>query len=266
MAGYRQFHTQFWKDDWVIDLDPLERYLFCYLFTNELSSISGLYKLPMRVIINETGLDQEFIEAAFRKFQAAQRILYADGVMWVVNMAKFHRNASPKTMTKVKADVNMVPDCTAKKAYLYHAATQKYPTDTVSIPIPESVSVNKDKAEAEAKGEPKPKAPEPLPLPERPLVYALYEREIGVLTPMISDALRDAEKTFPIEWFEPAMKEAVDHNVRNWKYVETILKRWKVDGFQSVKGKPNGRGPLSEDQKLEIAQQALYGSGNGISP
>ena len=142
MAGYRQFHTKFWKDEWLIELEPKERYLFIYLFTNDLSSISGIYKIPKKVIANETGLTPEFIESTFKKFQDAQKIMYADGVLWVVNMMKYHRNASPQTMKKVNSDIADIPDCQVKKAYIYHSETGIYSIDMVSIPSSESVSVS----------------------------------------------------------------------------------------------------------------------------
>lgn len=135
MAGYRQFHTKFWKDEWLIDLEPLERYLFTYLFTNDLSSISGIYKLPYKVILNETGLEPEFIDRTLKKFEDAKKVLYRDGVMWVVKMGQHHKNASPKTMTKVYADVALIGDCQVKRAYQYYQETGIYCIDTVSIPI-----------------------------------------------------------------------------------------------------------------------------------
>lgn len=150
MAGYRQFHTQFWKDEWVIELDPLKKYLFTYLFTNELSSISGLYKLPIKVIINETGLEKDFILSALKEFQEAKKIAYADNVLWVVNMRKFHENASPHTMKKVTNDINDIPDCAVKKAYQYYQETGIYSIDTVSIQNSESVSVIKSLSVSES--------------------------------------------------------------------------------------------------------------------
>jgi hypothetical protein len=144
MAGYRQFHTKFWKDEWVIDLDPLKKYLFCYLFTNELSSISGIYKLPMKVIENETGLDKKFIVSTLAEFQNAKKIAYQDNVMWVVSMRKLHKNASPTTMTKVDNDIADIPDCLVKQAYLYYQETEIYSIDTVSILNSESLSKSKN--------------------------------------------------------------------------------------------------------------------------
>ncbi len=65
---------------------------------------------------------------------------------------------------------------------------------------------------------------------ERPNIYRLYEENIGPLTPLISDALREAELNFPAEWIEEAMKKAVLNNARHWRYVEAILTRWKEKG------------------------------------
>ncbi len=61
-------------------------------------------------------------------------------------------------------------------------------------------------------------------------IFKLYEENIGALTPLLSDMLREAEKKYPGAWFEEAFEIAVSRNVRNWKYVEAILTRWKENG------------------------------------
>lgn len=71
---------------------------------------------------------------------------------------------------------------------------------------------------------------EPVPLQVRPNIYKLYEANIGPLTPMIAEILREDETTYPLEWIEDAIGEAVQHNARNWKYVRAILKTWKEKG------------------------------------
>jgi len=65
---------------------------------------------------------------------------------------------------------------------------------------------------------------------ERPNVFKLYEENIGPLTPMIADALKDAENIYQPEWIADAIEVAVKNNKRNWKYCEAILKRWKEEG------------------------------------
>jgi DNA replication protein len=61
-------------------------------------------------------------------------------------------------------------------------------------------------------------------------IFKLYEENIGPITPLLSDMLREAEKNYPSEWFEEAFEIAVSRNIRNWKYVEAILARWKEKG------------------------------------
>jgi DNA replication protein len=65
---------------------------------------------------------------------------------------------------------------------------------------------------------------------ERPNIFRLYEENIGPLTPLIADALREAEEAYPLDWIEEAMRKAVLNNARHWRYVETILTRWKEKG------------------------------------
>ncbi len=67
-------------------------------------------------------------------------------------------------------------------------------------------------------------------LPERPNIYKVYEEHFGSLTPLISDALKEAEKDYPPEWVVEAIEVAVKANKRNWRYAEGILKRWESEG------------------------------------
>lgn len=65
---------------------------------------------------------------------------------------------------------------------------------------------------------------------ERPTIYRLYEENIGPLTPMIAEALRDAEQTYPTEWIQDALQIAVESNVRRWRYIAAILQSWQENG------------------------------------
>jgi DnaD/phage-associated family protein len=70
-------------------------------------------------------------------------------------------------------------------------------------------------------------------------IFKLYEENIGALTPLLSDMLREAEKNYPAAWFEEAFEIAVSRNIRNWKYVEAILARWKEKGKDERKDQQN---------------------------
>jgi DNA replication protein len=65
---------------------------------------------------------------------------------------------------------------------------------------------------------------------EKPNIFLLYEQHIGPLTPMIAESLREAEGEYPAEWIEDAFRIAVENNVRNWRYIYTILENWKKEG------------------------------------
>lgn len=65
---------------------------------------------------------------------------------------------------------------------------------------------------------------------ERPTIFTLYEQNIGVLTPMIADELRDAERHYPADWIADAFREGVECNKRNWRYIVRILERWRIEG------------------------------------
>jgi len=79
---------------------------------------------------------------------------------------------------------------------------------------------------------------------ERPNIFVLYEQNIGLLTPLIAEELRDAEKTYPQDWIEEAMRIAVERNVRRWRYVRAILERWATEG----RGKAEGKRWYSEEE------------------
>ena len=74
---------------------------------------------------------------------------------------------------------------------------------------------------------------------ERPNIFRLYEENIGPLTPLVADMLKEAEDLYREEWFEEAFAIAVKNNKRNWKYVEAILKRWKAEGKNGKKDQQN---------------------------
>ena len=59
-----------------------------------------------------------------------------------------------------------------------------------------------------------------------PTVFRLYEQNMGPLTPLIADRLIKALETYPTEWIEEALGEAVAYNRRSWRYVARILENW----------------------------------------
>jgi len=67
-------------------------------------------------------------------------------------------------------------------------------------------------------------------LEEPPDIFTMYEQNIGMLTPIIADELREAEKLYPESWLRDAIKEAAALNKRNIRYITRILERWSSEG------------------------------------
>lgn len=73
---------------------------------------------------------------------------------------------------------------------------------------------------------------EPEPQPERPTVFAEYERQFGLtLTAGIADVLKAMVADYGEDWTRDALGIATVSGKRgNLRYVEGILRRWKIEG------------------------------------
>ena len=69
-----------------------------------------------------------------------------------------------------------------------------------------------------------------VPAEELPDIFALYEQNIGLLTPLVADELKEAERLYPPEWLRDAIREAALHNKRSIKYISKILENWSAEG------------------------------------
>ena len=67
--------------------------------------------------------------------------------------------------------------------------------------------------------------------PERKAnIFTLYEENIGMLTPLLAEEMKEAEQNYPWSWVEEAFKIAVGHNKRSWRYIDATLRRWATEG------------------------------------
>jgi DnaD/phage-associated family protein len=77
-------------------------------------------------------------------------------------------------------------------------------------------------------------SPNEPPTDERPAVLTLYEQNIGLITPMLLEELREAEERYPPHWIVDAIREAVRANARSWRYIKKVLERWAAHGRQDA--------------------------------
>ena len=87
-------------------------------------------------------------------------------------------------------------------------------------------------------------------------VYDAIHGNMGqTVTPMVAEDIKDyLADGCPPEWMVDAIKEAVDHNARTWKYVKTIIDRWLKEGRGD---KPKVAPPKASDIYVAIPTKPL---------
>lgn len=85
---------------------------------------------------------------------------------------------------------------------------------------------------------------------ERSNIFALYEDNIGMLSPLIAEQLKEAERQYPAQWVVEAFREAVSQNKRSWRYIQRILERWEREGrgHAGTGRYPEKGGPFEESR------------------
>ena len=98
---------------------------------------------------------------------------------------------------------------------------------------------------------------------DRPVLITLYEQNIGLVTPMLIDELREAEDRYPMHWIEDAIREAVRANARSWRYISKVLERWAAHGRQDA---PNrAERPIDVDKYTNGSYGDLFRRGSDTS-
>lgn len=243
MANYRQIHTQIWRDNWFLDLEPDEKLLFIYLFSNDNSNLAGLYELHERIIQLETGLDKKRINEIVSKLEGDGKVFYRDGVVWIVNMQKYHSNAGEKVKRNIELIVESIPDCEVKRKYSIANGIELEDTLSVSEDTL-SYSKSKSKLNSNSKTEEETEEVKSGAGDEKfSDVAKAYEDVCGVLNSVTADKLKLAYSEYEPSWIVDALKETAVQNKRSWAYTEAILKRWQKEGRNSK------RAPVKPDER-----------------
>lgn len=107
MARYRQIHTSFWQDPFILDLTPEEKYFYLYLMTNSKVTQCGIYQLPKRIAEAETGYTRETVDKYIARFVEYGKILYDESSKEIMIRNWMRHNAinSPKVKACLKKEL-----------------------------------------------------------------------------------------------------------------------------------------------------------------
>lgn len=109
MALNRYFNTSFWKDNYIVDLDPTEKLLFNYLFTNAKANIAGVYEIHVREIAFDTGIDKDMVPKLIGRFSNDGKLFYVNGWIILVNALK-HQKLNPNIVIGIRTQYEALPD------------------------------------------------------------------------------------------------------------------------------------------------------------
>lgn len=104
----RYINTRFWSDNFVSELNPLDRYLFLYFLTNEHTNICGIYEIPLRTISFETGIEMDMLKKMIKRLEG--KIFYVDGWVYIKNFVKHQRNDNESVRKGVINAKNLIPE------------------------------------------------------------------------------------------------------------------------------------------------------------
>ncbi|WBF54880.1 DnaD domain protein [Lysinibacillus sp. JK80] len=139
MAKYRNVHTTFWDDGFVLDLTPEEKYFYLYLMTNGNTTQCGIYELPYRVIEMHTGYNRETVQKLLQRFVEYGKITYNESTKEIMlnNWAKYNFINSPKVKKCIEKELLAVKHLPFVRNYVTSLEQLGYRIDTVSILLEE---------------------------------------------------------------------------------------------------------------------------------
>lgn len=141
METSRMVRSRFWKDSFIQGkLNPLDRYLFLYLITNDKTNISGIYEIPMKFIAMETGLDISELERSMFP-RLSEKIEYFDGWVIIKNFQKHQNLKSASIKTAIFKELSKVSEKVLKQAISIGYIDGVYTVSTPSREVQEQVQV-----------------------------------------------------------------------------------------------------------------------------
>lgn len=92
----RLFYTKFWDDSFIRELTPNEKLLFVYYLTNPRINIIHCYECSTSTTSYETGIPIEEVKKANDKFSKANKILFRNGLVYLVNAVRYQKYEGEK--------------------------------------------------------------------------------------------------------------------------------------------------------------------------
>ncbi|OAA85402.1 DnaD domain-containing protein [Clostridium coskatii] len=302
MAKYRQLHTDFWNDGFVLDLTPEEKFFYIYLMTNSNTTQCGIYELPKRIIETQTGYNRETVDKLLLRFQEYKKIYYLDETkeIMILNWIKYNKPNNLNAVKCVNRELKNVKNKEFVSLFYKQCLNEELDIESIfdgieienfadsgnedtelkeplTSPlggaykelVSKEVISNKQKIinnKQEVRSNKS--AGEETPFNTYSTVLAFFEENIHSAGEAEREKLRMWSGVIDCDVIILAVEEALKYNARNINYVGRILQSWRRKGLKTandVKEYKNMRdhGGKCRQYNFKELERQLLGWGDG---
>lgn len=104
----RIVHTRIWEDDYFAKLSEPAKIVFLYLITNHRINLIGLYELPDRVLVFDTGISADSLESI--KAELFPKAVFYEGWVYLPNAERLGGYRGEKNDNAKEREWNSVPE------------------------------------------------------------------------------------------------------------------------------------------------------------
>lgn len=106
----RIIYTKFWEDEFILSLTPKEKCLYSFYLTNSNVGLTGIYEIAKHLVSVFTGLTANEIEVANQKFMKANKILFHDSWVKIVNAEKYQQFTGTLNEKAKEKEMELIPN------------------------------------------------------------------------------------------------------------------------------------------------------------
>lgn len=111
MSKTRMVKTTLWrKSHRFRSLNPLDRYLYLFLITNEDVELSGAYEMPMDEIAHQTGIDARSLPGMLDRLASVDLARYVDGYVVIPRYIAVHNASNMKVRKGIESSIAHLPE------------------------------------------------------------------------------------------------------------------------------------------------------------
>ncbi|QXE18715.1 DnaD domain-containing protein [Clostridium sp. 001] len=258
MAKYRQLHTDFWNDGFVLDLTPEEKFFYIYLMTNSNTTQCGIYELPKRIIETQTGYNRETVDKLLLRFQEYKKIFYLDETkeIMILNWIKYNKPNNLNSVKCVNRELKNVKNKEFVSLFYKQCLNEQLDIESIFDGIEIENSSDSENEAAKDLKEPliskevisnkqkiinnkqevrsNKSTDEPVTFDTYGTVLAFFEENIHSAGESEREKLRMWSSVIDFDVIILAVEEALKYNARNINYVGRILQSWRRKGLKTA--------------------------------